>query len=84
MRKLMVALSVFAFALTSLSLTTHAAQKTTMGCVVGKQKWDASQGKCVDQASKKSGKKTTKKSKKAKTTKVAKSTKPKKSKSNTE
>jgi hypothetical protein len=68
MRKLIVALSVFAFALTSLSLTTNAAQKTTMGCVVGKQKWDASQGKCVDQPSKKHAKKSEKgkKSKKSK------------------
>jgi hypothetical protein len=78
----MVALSVFAFALTSLSLTTEAAQKTKMGCVVGKQKWDASQGKCVDQTSKKPAKKTGKKAKKS--TKSTKSKKSKKTKKSTE
>jgi hypothetical protein len=79
MRKLIVALSVFAFALTSLSLTSDAAQKSAMGCAVGKQKWDASEGKCVDQPSKKPAKKSTKKSKKS-----TKSKKSKKSKESTQ
>ena len=53
MRKALVALSTVAFALSAFATieTASAADKTTkMGCMVGKQKWDASVGKCVDGA----------------------------------
>ena len=52
MRKAIVALSMSAFALASFSAIDTASAATAkmskMGCVVGKQKWDAKVGKCVD------------------------------------
>ena len=51
MRKSLVAVSTVALALAAFATleTASAAPKMSkMGCMVGKQKWDASQGKCVD------------------------------------
>ena len=51
MRKTLVAVSAVAFAMGALAVieTASAAPRMSkMGCMVGKQKWDASQGKCVD------------------------------------
>ena len=51
MRKSLVALSTVALAISAFATinTASAAPKMSkMGCVVGKQKWDATQGKCVD------------------------------------
>ena len=66
MRKALVALSTVAFALSAFATieTASAADKMTkMGCMVGKQKWDASVGKCMDAPA--SAKKAAKKSAKA-------------------
>ena len=49
MRKILVALSITAFAAGLAVSTADAAKapaKTKMGCIVGKEKWDASVGKC--------------------------------------
>jgi hypothetical protein len=65
MRSLFVALGVAGVA-GMLFVQPAAAAKTKMGCVIGKEVWDASQGKCVAgkpkhsrmaKASKKGGKK---------------------------
>ena len=52
MRKALVALTAAAFALGTFGATdmasAAAAKKTAKGCIIGKQKWDASEGKCVD------------------------------------
>ncbi len=52
MRKALVALSLSAFTLSSLGALTSAsaapAKMSKMGCIVGKQKWDAPMAKCVD------------------------------------
>ena len=50
MRKALIAVSTVAFALSAFAAieTASAADKMTkMGCMVGKQKWDASAGKCM-------------------------------------
>lgn len=50
MRRILVALSLAAFAAGSMAVTAEAAKapaKTKMGCMVGKEKWDASVGKCM-------------------------------------
>lgn len=46
MRKILVALTITAFA-AGLAATGADAAKTKMGCTVGKEKWDASVGKCM-------------------------------------
>ena len=52
MRKALIALTTAAFALGTFgAIETASAAKakmTSKGCIVGKQKWDASEGKCVD------------------------------------
>lgn len=52
MRKAIVALSMTAFALGSFAsidtASAAAAKMTKMGCIVGKQKYDAAQGKCMN------------------------------------
>jgi hypothetical protein len=52
MRKAFIALSTAAFALGTFgaieTASAAAAKKTAKGCIVGKQKWDASAGACVD------------------------------------
>lgn len=52
MRKALLALSVSALALGSFAAietaTAATAKMSAMGCMVGKQRWDASAGKCVD------------------------------------
>ena len=52
MRKALVALTAAAFALGTFgAIETASAAKaktTSKGCIVGKQKWDASDQKCVD------------------------------------
>ena len=52
MRKALLALSVSALALGSFAIietaTAAEAKMSPMGCMVGKQRWDASTGKCVD------------------------------------
>lgn len=52
MRKAFIALSTAAFALGTFgAIETASAAKaklTPKGCIVGKQKWDASNAKCVD------------------------------------
>ncbi len=52
MRKAFVALTAAAFAIGAFgAIDTASAAKakmTTKGCIVGKQKWDATEGKCVD------------------------------------
>jgi hypothetical protein len=52
MRKAFIALSTVAFAVGSFgAIETASAAKaktTAKGCIVGKQKWDASENKCVD------------------------------------
>jgi hypothetical protein len=50
MRKIIIALSAVAFAAGASGIEAYAAKapaKTTLGCVKGKEKWDASTGKCV-------------------------------------
>lgn len=53
MRRFVVALSIVAFA-AGLSVTVADAAKepakTKMGCIVGKEKWDATAGKCAPAA----------------------------------
>jgi hypothetical protein len=63
MRKTMIALSAATFALSTLVVgTASAAPKTTkMGCIVGKQKYSAADGKCVDAKPVKPAAKATKK-----------------------
>jgi hypothetical protein len=52
MRKTLVALSAVAFALGALgTIDTASAAKaktTAKGCIIGKQKWNAVEAKCVD------------------------------------
>ena len=52
MRKLTIMLSAVAFAMSSFAMIAPASaakapKKTKMGCVAGKEKWDASVGKCA-------------------------------------
>ena len=50
MRKILAALTITAFAAGLAATTADAAKapaKTKLGCVVGKEKWDASAGKCM-------------------------------------
>ena len=51
MRKALVALTAVAFALGTFGVietaSAAAAKTTAKGCIVGKQKWDASNAKCV-------------------------------------
>jgi hypothetical protein len=61
MRSMIVAAAVAAFAAMALVHPAEA-QKSKMGCEVGKEIWDAGQGKCVP--GKYSKKKTAKKAKK--------------------
>ena len=56
MRSLIIALGVAALAVTLAG--PAAAKKSKMGCEIGKEVWDASQGKCVPGTSKKKTKKT--------------------------
>lgn len=61
MRSMIIAVTLSAFAAVAAFTPAHAA-KTKMGCTVGKEKWDASAGKCVKgTAKKKSSKKAPKK-----------------------
>jgi hypothetical protein len=49
MRKIIIALSTVAFAAGIAGIEAQAAKapaKTKLGCVVGKEKWDAAAGKC--------------------------------------
>ena len=52
MRNALVALSLSAFALSGFigidSVSAAPAKLSKLGCIVGKQKWDAPMGKCVD------------------------------------
>lgn len=52
MRKAIVALTMTAFTLGAFATIDTAsaapAKMTKMGCMVGKQKYDATQGKCID------------------------------------
>lgn len=63
MRKLLIALGATAFAFGSMSVMTMPADaakepaKTGKGCVIGKEKWDAKEGKCVASAPAKAAKK---------------------------
>ena len=65
MRRALVALSLSAFALTGLApISSASAKPATMskfGCVVGKQTWNAKDGKCVDAKPVKKAAKSTKK-----------------------
>ena len=64
MRRAFVGLTVVAFALCAFATAdaASAAKMSKMGCVIGKQKWDASIGKCMDaKPVQKVAKKTTKK-----------------------
>jgi hypothetical protein len=64
MRKTMIALSAATFALSTLIAvgSASAAPKTTkMGCIVGKQKYSATDGKCVAAKPVKAAAKATKK-----------------------
>lgn len=63
MRTIVVALSAAAFALASLSLSASAKapQKTKMGCIVGKEKYDAVAGKCMPKPAKTAAQKAVKK-----------------------
>ena len=51
MRKAVVALSLSALALSGFALLSSASaapvKLSKMGCIIGKQKWDAPSGKCV-------------------------------------
>ena len=52
MRKFVIALSAVGFAVSTMgiadmALAAKAPKKTKLGCVVGKEKWDASVGKCA-------------------------------------
>ena len=75
MRKALIAVSTVAFALSAIAAieTASAADKLTkMGCMVGKQKWDATAGKCMDApATVKKAKKSAKASKAAVAKKAA-------------
>ena len=75
MRKALIAVSTVAFALSAFATieTASAAEKLSkMGCMVGKQKWDASAGKCMDApAAAKKAKKSAKAPKAVKTAKKA-------------
>lgn len=46
MRKILAALTITAFA-AGFATTSADAAKTKLGCTVGKEKWDASVGKCM-------------------------------------
>ena len=65
MRRALVSLTAVAFAISAFAAvdTASAAKMSKMGCMVGKEKWDASAGKCmaakpVKKAAKKTAKKT--------------------------
>ena len=50
MRKIFIALSLAAFAAGSMTVAAEAAKapaKTKMGCIIGKEKWNAVDGKCM-------------------------------------
>ena len=59
MRSMIVAsaLAAFAVALVAAAGGPATAAKSKMGCEVGKEYWDATQGKCVKGKAKKPGKK---------------------------
>jgi hypothetical protein len=63
MRKLLIALGATAFAFGSMSMLTMPAEaakgpaKTAKGCIIGKEKWDAKEGKCMASAPAKAAKK---------------------------
>lgn len=64
MRKFFIALSAVGFAVSTMgvadtALAAKAPKKTKLGCVMKKEKWDASVGKCapVKKAAKKAAKK---------------------------
>jgi hypothetical protein len=66
MRKTVIALSATAFALSTLAIVSPVsaatkAKTTKMGCIVGKQKYNAVEGKCIDAKPVKKAVKATKK-----------------------
>ncbi|HJZ31038.1 MAG TPA: hypothetical protein VKF35_08030 [Hyphomicrobiaceae bacterium] len=63
MRSMIVVLSLAGFAACGLALPASAA-KTKMGCQVGKEVWNAADGKCVPGKSKHAGKTASKAKKK--------------------
>lgn len=51
MRKMLAAVTIAAFAAgLGIGTVDAAPAKTKLGCIVGKEKWDASAGKCVPKA----------------------------------